>query len=58
MKTTIVTIVKDDIITGVEYGTKEIIVTDNKIDTNLINRYEQTKQQQVFNLRKENTKHK
>lgn len=52
------TIVKDDIITGVEYGTKEIIVTGNKIDTNLINRYEQTKQQQVFNLRKENTKHK
>lgn len=58
MKITIMTIVKDDIITGVEYGTKEIIVTGNKIDTNLINRYEQTKQQQVFNLRKENTKHK
>lgn len=57
MKVNIVTIVKDDIITGVEYGTKEIIVTGNKIDTNLINRYEQTKQQ-IFNLRKENTKHK
>ena len=58
MKATIVTIVKDDIITGVEYGTKEIIIANERIDTNLINRYEQTKQQQVFNLRKENTKHK
>lgn len=58
MKTTIVTIVKDDIITGVEYGTKEITMTGNTFDTNLVNRYEQTKQQHVFNLRKENTKHK
>ena len=45
MKATIVTIVKDDIITGVEYGTKEIIIANERIDTNLINRYEQTKQQ-------------
>ena len=58
MKTNIVTIVKDDIITGVEYGTKEITMIGNKIDTNLINKYEQTKQQRAFNLRKENTKHK
>ena len=46
-------------ITGVKYGTVEIIVPENeKLNKNLVNKVQQKKQQYALNIRRENTKHK
>ena len=45
-------------ITGVKYGTVEIVPGNEKLNKNLVNKVQQKKQQYILNIRRENTKHK